>query len=764
MNERKWWTLIVACGLAVASVLVLSLLLGRNAAGASADGGDAAPRVRLRAATFTISGTVTNAATQPISGVVVYAWNRHLGTGFVGGTTGSSGRYRVTLDAGNYELNFAPPCGSGYASLSHKGIVGPPDQVHDAVLQPGCTVSGMVFGPDGSTPVGNVVIYAFNRETADGFGLPPTDDHGHFCIGLEPGSYELSFTPPACLGFGPTTLVIPITQDMPLSITLPPGFTVGGRVTRQSGEPVSGVQVYARDPHIGGFGFAPTNEAGRYTGTLPLAGVPPTGAYDVQFIPPPGLGLGSVTVLDVVSTTAGCPNATRSITLPAGFTLSGTVTCNSRGIKNVFVYAEPAGPHDPSTSLPGYGAYTVDDGSYGLPLVPGTYTVTFTPPAAAGLNAKAFTTTKIVTDTVLDVNFCVCSGVWVTETVDSAGYLGRNTSLALAPTYPYTPHIGYYYLVESDSLKYAYLSSTTWYSERVDSGGQWLSLALMPTPPYTPCISYHDQENWGLKYVCSGDPAPNPVDAHWAGRHGTSLAFAPTDPPIPHISYYVPPSGFLHYAYWDGDQWAEEIVDNDGNVGLYNSLALASTYPYTPYISYYDYDKQDLKWAWKSGTTWFTQTVDSAGDVGKFTSLALDSSGNPHISYYDGTNEALKYAWKNGTTWISETVDSVGEASYADRGATSLELDQVGLPHISYYDAINGDLKLARFDGMVWIVQTVDSEGITGPYSSLALDKVGCPHISYYYTIDDYTPNGDLKYAYIPPYYVHLPLVMRNYP
>jgi uncharacterized repeat protein (TIGR01451 family) len=755
MNWKKLWTLFAGPGLAVASLLLLFLLLGYSTAGATPDVDDAIPGLRPPSATFTVSGTVTCAATGPISDVEVFVWDRDGGSGgFRGNFTGSAGYYSVTLQQGHYDLLFHPPCGSGCASTAYKGISGPPDVTLNVVLSPGHTVSGTVT--DGSAPVEGVAIYAFNRDTADGFGLPPTDEHGHYCIDLITGTYDIGFTPLACRGLGPRTVTTPITQDTFLTVTLPLGFTVAGCVTDESGNPVSGVQIYAKDPNIGGFGFAPTNESGCYTGTLQM------GTYDIQFIPPPWRGLGSVTITDVVSTTPGCPNATLPITLPAGFTLSGRVTCNDAGIGNVFVYAEPEGPPDPDNSLPGYGVFTVDDGSYWLPVVPGTYNLEYTPPAATKLNARAFTTTEIVTDTVLNVDFCICTGIWISETVDSVGDTGYQSSLALAPTYPYTPHIGYHNAT-SQSLKHARLSGTIWFSDTVDPHGGWkaacrnISLALVSIYPHTPCIAYHDRAYWGVWFAYWDGTAwiSDVVEGgHFQGDGGVSLALEPVDPYTPHISYNLPwnVDGLMYASLsgtaWMSHTWVITTVDSDGAVGSCNSLALEQTYPYTSHISYYDGDNGDLKYAWWSGTTWLSETVDSDGEVGRWsTSLALDSGGDPHISYLDSTNLYnfdLKYAWLSGTTWLTDTVDSEGDVGWF----TSLALDGHGNPHISYCDRANSDLKYARFDGRIWIIQTVDSVGVvdSGMGTSLVLDKAGCPHISYH----DGT-SKDLKYARIPP-------------
>jgi len=133
--------------------------------------------------------------------------------------------------------------------------------------------------------------------------------------------------------------------------------------------------------------------------------------------------------------------------------------------------------------------------------------------------------------------------------------------------------------------------------------------------------------------------------------------------------------------------------------------------------------------------------VDVVGDVGSHTSLALNGLSYPHISYSDNTNADLKYAYHGGSGWVIETVD---EAPQWAAMYTSLALDMSGAPHISYYWFGYDNLKYAYQLGSDWHIETVDAVGEVGSYTSLALDGSGYPHISYF----DET-NGDLKYAWI---------------
>jgi hypothetical protein len=178
-----------------------------------------------------------------------------------------------------------------------------------------------------------------------------------------------------------------------------------------------------------------------------------------------------------------------------------------------------------------------------------------------------------------------------------------------------------------------------------------------------------------------------------------------------------------------------------------------------PVISYYDDTNGDLKVAHCddpdcAGSGESIETVDTTGEVGLHTSVVLDASGNPVISYHDFTNGDrkvgdLKVAHCDdpdcaGGGESIETVDSTGNVGWF----TSVVLDASGNPVISYYDLSNGDLKVAHCDdpdcaGGGESIETVDTTGNVGLYPSVVSDASGNPVISYY----DAT-NGDLKVAH----------------
>ncbi len=226
-----------------------------------------------------------------------------------------------------------------------------------------------------------------------------------------------------------------------------------------------------------------------------------------------------------------------------------------------------------------------------------------------------------------------------------------------------------------------------------------------------------------------------------------------------HISYYDRANGDLKYAKWDGEKWNVEIVDSEKNVGQYTSIALDSSG--YPHISYYSGTKGSLKYAKWDGRKWDVEIIESGNkekpnlehvfkkyqrkDIGLHTSIVLDSSGLPHISYYDRIEGDLKYTKLDGKKWVVETVDSEGDIGMY----TSIAVDYFGNPHISYNDKTKGDLKYAKWDGNKWVIKTVDSDGDVGMYTSIVLDGSDYPHISYSkYDIDDSNIiSTDLKYA-----------------
>lgn len=339
--------------------------------------------------TFTVTGTVSDEVGVKIAGVEVFAFSGAFSAGV---STNVDGQYTLTLTAGNfYDIVFNPPLGTDLAAQVKRGIGA--SQPLNVTLLPGHAVSGTVYSGVTGNPVPGVAIFAFNKDTFEGFGLPPTAADGTYQIPLSTGTWELTFTPPPTNDLGPKQITITVSNDIILDVILPAGFTVYGQVTTSGDGPQSNVEIFAQDPaQPNGFGFSPTDPTGLYTGTLPV------GTFDVEFLAPSFLGLGSTVATSVV----GPPDVELNVTLPAGFTVSGTVRCNQQVLANAFVFAAPDLPVS-AGFFGGWGRFAGAGGSYALALQPGTYTFIVTPPDGSTL--PKFTVPLVEVQEDLTLNF-----------------------------------------------------------------------------------------------------------------------------------------------------------------------------------------------------------------------------------------------------------------------------------------------------------------------------------------------------------------------
>ena len=182
--------------------------------------------------------------------------------------------------------------------------------------------------------------------------------------------------------------------------------------------------------------------------------------------------------------------------------------------------------------------------------------------------------------------------------------------------------------------------------------------------------------------------------------------------------------------------------DINSDVGV-NGVANDMAYDKNGVLSfaYYDQAQHTLKYATRSTTgQWSaTQIVDTSGnDVGATMSLAVNSLGQPSVAYYDATNGDLDYARFDGGVWKRSTLDTkniVGQFP-------SLAFDSSNNPIVAYYRKTSGDLRVMRFNGSIWLRDEVDTGGDVGQFDSLSVSSSGTVGVAY----SDST-NGALKYA-----------------
>ncbi len=296
--------------------------------------------------------------------------------------TDSAGNFTVYVAAGVYDVNFNPPASTDLLvtridSVTTSGATG----LGDITLEAGLPVSGSVLD-EGGSGVLNVDIDAIDAASGAPVRLAHdgTAADGSYEVTVPAGAYDLRFTPPECTGLAADQIRnLDVTSPLALpAVVLSPGKHVSGLVKGPGSTAVVDADL---DVSVAGGGaklFTPgdnTDGAGHYDVLVP------PGAYDIDYIPPPGSTLRPARRLVVLVV---ADTALPDTILPQGVVVSGLVRSSVTGLQVADVdldFVVPGGGSTLFTPRDRTGA----DGAYAVVVDAGTWDILYTPPEASGL-------------------------------------------------------------------------------------------------------------------------------------------------------------------------------------------------------------------------------------------------------------------------------------------------------------------------------------------------------------------------------------------
>jgi len=317
------------------------------------------------------------------------------------------------------------------------------------------------------------------------------------------------------------------------------------------------------------------------------------------------------------------------------------------------------------------------------------------------------------------------------ETVDSLGDTGIGASIALDSQG--RPHIAYI-VRQNQDIRYAMKTGTAW--------------TVQPGPLYA-------DERTGVTLVL--DSADNPGIAHngsYFRRVGGGWVeeymggFAPWFSTVAQdaagglqgVTVWSLGSGdyegYVSYTERIGDAWSDSVLDSGTFIPSDPHASIVIDRHGDPHISLTPTAGDSVRYWHRANGVW-SRVVFTRG---AWSSIALDDQDAPRISYYDTAARDLVLAFQENGAWVTVPLDQTG-----DVGRYTSQKIRSGVSYITYYVKSTGDLRYAVCNpsgGQTPFIQTVDSAGDVGSWSSLALDAQGRPHIAY-----RDAGNGDLKYA-----------------
>jgi len=302
---------------------------------------------------------------------------------------------------------------------------GTPSQSLSVSLHAGGTVKGTIVNATTALPVAGAVVTVADGEGSTTSGVTTTN--GAYTVkGVVPGTISVTAQAPGFISSTAVTMTVSTGSTKTQKFSLSQGGTISGTVKGPGGSAApTGVMVTAARTTGGGTGSGTVTLGGAFT----VSGLP-AGTYTVFAQSPTGL-VAEVTSLAV---TVGATTSAGALTLVVGGTVQGTVTSGVTDAPISGAIVEVVG--GPSQGQ----AVTGANGSYTLTgVLPGTRTVSFSPPGGTKLNpTQKNESVSGGTITTLDVTLTPFGSISVavrsttgtavgTATVDVTGAFGPST-------------------------------------------------------------------------------------------------------------------------------------------------------------------------------------------------------------------------------------------------------------------------------------------------------------------------------------------------
>ncbi len=342
---------------------------------------------------------------------------------------------------------------------------------------------------------------------------------------------------------------------------------------------------------------------------------------------------------------------------------------------------------------------------------------------------------------------------WTIQPVVTIDPDHKITDVALDLNAAAQPHLVYYLSDPLDGgywIQYQYWNDGAWQAATLGGGetttlfrDQLVAMALDSAGNLH--ASYYDTDHEDLRYVTW---APNwqirTIPEAGTLRSPDIAVRRRLDGAAPQVGYYSQTGGQVKLASWD-EPWTLNPLDFVSSP--VTDLAVAAGHQFE-HVSYYDADNQRLMYAYWNGTAWNPEVVDEAGDVGRYNDLVLpgNNDGTPRIAYWDATSLRVKLARPNpDVAFWNIYPNNAGPALDAQSGRLSAAAMPGGDFGVAYYDAVNGDLRLAVWHPQTgtWSDERVDGAAAdVGALNALQTDWTdGAPVLAY-------LGQGELRWAY----------------